>query len=310
MIHRSPIRIARDYNRALWLPVRWAHLVCAAIIGPVWALVGWFFEPSRRFWAAPIFLAAVLVPLVLPWDPRIRAATSAWLNPVGGDVKREIEAWQQYGGIGSLVIVSLLILLLDRPRGRRIADLAAAMSSAGLLTLLAKVVIGRPRPKYNDPFTFLWPGNQYPLVRGGHPVMMSTLSPGSSAELWSMPSSHTSAAAALTVFVSALYPRLRWLGVGMIGIVMIGRTMLGDPPAHWPSDVIAGACIGWLGSGFVVRYSLGSALLDRLFLTGRTSARRADRISRSPAAARPPADRPAAGSPQESQKDQPESITR
>lgn len=259
MVHRSPIRIARDYNRGLAPPVRWVHVAWAAAGRPVAELVAWCFDPERRFWAAPALLASVLIPLVLPWDPAISAAASGWVSKhLGGDITRELGAWQQYGGMTSIILTVALILILDRSKAWRLPDLVASVGFTALATTILKAFFGRPRPKYHDPFCFLWPGGEYPIARDGNPpFFVSALSPQARAELWSMPSSHTSAAAALSVFIIALYPPLRGVCAVLVCIVIIGRTMVGTDPAHWPSDVIAGACLGWIVGGASVRYSLG-----------------------------------------------------
>ena len=60
-------------------------------------------------------------------------------------------------------------------------------------------------------------------------------------DLWSMPSSHTSAACALACVLARLYPRLIPLMVLLAALVGTARVVLG---AHYPSDVIVGATLG------------------------------------------------------------------
>ncbi|MGQ0629169.1 MAG: phosphatase PAP2 family protein, partial [Phycisphaerales bacterium] len=59
--------------------------------------------------------------------------------------------------------------------------------------------------------------------------------------LEAMPSRHAAFAALCAVFLMVHYPRLRWLAVGLAGVVCAARVLTG---AHWPSDVAAGAAIG------------------------------------------------------------------
>ena len=265
MIHRSPIRIARDYNRGLAPPVRWAHICWAATLGPAWKAAAWCFEPTRRSWAAPILLSGIFLPVLLPLDGAISRSASGWVNThLGGDITREIAAWQQYGGLPSVLVVALLVWILDPARARRLADLAAACLLNSVATTLLKVFFSRPRPKYGDSHFFAWPFGEYPILRSGEPRLITAMSPAARAELWSMPSSHTSAAVALSVFVVALYPRLRPLCLVLVLVVAIGRTTLGVDPAHWPSDVLAGGCVGWFFGGLAVHHSLGTRVLDLL----------------------------------------------
>jgi undecaprenyl-diphosphatase len=66
-----------------------------------------------------------------------------------------------------------------------------------------------------------------------------------------MPSSHTSAAAALGIALAIMYPRLTWLMVGLVAIVAIARVTFG---AHYPSDVVAGATVGLLVTWAVMQW--------------------------------------------------------
>jgi membrane-associated phospholipid phosphatase len=235
MVHRSAIRIARDYNRALSPPVRWAHIAWAAVVRPILDIIAWAFHPARSNWAAPALVALILLPIVLPRDRAISHILSRDIGrALGGDIRREIEAWQQFGGVVSIVVVAVLIAALDPRNLRRIADLAAATISTSLAVTFVKILVGRPRPKYDDPEAFSWLFGRYPVLRNGEPTLMHSLSAGLRSELWSMPSSHTSAGAALAVCVSTFYPVLRPLCLVLVVIVMIGRTTVGDPPAHSP----------------------------------------------------------------------------
>jgi membrane-associated phospholipid phosphatase len=264
MVWRSPIRMAHDYNRTLWAPVRWSHVLWAATGAAVLEALSWCFHPVRRYWAGPLLIAAVFTPIVMPFDHAISHEIRGWFASWGGDIRREIQAWQQYGAVGSLIFAALVIGLLDAAKVRRVWDLALGALGTVVACNFIKMFVGRPRPKYDDAATFLWPGGEYPITRDAGPIIVSAIDGRAGAELWSMPSSHTAAAAALSVFLVALYPRLRWLGLAMVGVVAVGRTMAGNPPAHWPSDVIVGGCLGWLVSGTVVRHGLGVAIVEAI----------------------------------------------
>ncbi|GMV25168.1 MAG: hypothetical protein AMXMBFR58_11990 [Phycisphaerae bacterium] len=239
-------------------------------------IAAWLTDSRRRFWAVPLVLIALGILVVLPADPAIGSTLRSWGSRLGGDIRRAVETWQQFGDVVSVIVIGVIILLLD-PRGaRRLPDLVAATGFTSLAALVVKVSVGRPRPKYDDPFMFLWPGGVYPITPrdGGPPVLAAAWESATRAELWSMPSSHTSAAAALSVFVATVYPRLRWLAVAMVAVVMAGRTMIGAPPAHWPSDVVIGAAIGWLIAGTVMRFGVGCGIVEAIgrMARGRTHA--------------------------------------
>lgn len=216
-------------------------------------------------WLGWLALGAALAALLVPID----GAVARWCRSlrIGGDVRRELEALQQYGAVSSLVIVSAVIWSLDRARRRRLADLALGVLAAGVAVSLAKVLFGRPRPEHSDPLCFLGPFGQYPLdVRGPDGTTQTVLRHswefwrGISSDLWSMPSSHTAYAVVLSVFLAGLYPRLRVLAVALACLVGLCRVLFG---AHYPSDVIAGAAVGLAVGTGVVHAGAGSTLLAR-----------------------------------------------
>jgi membrane-associated phospholipid phosphatase len=141
------------------------------------------------------------------------------------------------------------------PRWRtRLADATAAVLLSIAVTHAAKMLIGRPRPKFNDPDYFCGPFGAYPvkhgLVASGWEVWR-----GISSDLASMPSSHTSAAMTLAVVLAWFYPRLRWLLVFLVITVGVARVIL---QAHYPADVAAGATLGYLAAIFALSGRWGS----------------------------------------------------
>lgn len=255
---RSRLGTARDYNRALVAPIRGAHLAAAAVADAVGLVRGFVWRPDRRAWAVPaLFIGLGL--LVMPLDGAINSMLRG--TRLGGDVRRELEAWQQFGGVGSLVFAAVLIWLLDPARRRRLADLALAAAGTGLVCWVVKMSCGRARPKFGDPE--LWTG---PI--GGHPIEGSVVRAAEfwrdgASDLWAMPSSHTAAAAALAAFLAVVYPRLRLVGIVMIGLVAFARLALSDKGSHWASDVIIGGTLGYTIAFWVATLGLGQRLLDR-----------------------------------------------
>jgi membrane-associated phospholipid phosphatase len=235
------VRMASDYNRALAPPVRFAHIALAAIadwFGPLWTAL---FTTDRRRWAIPLALAPLAFLLVYPFDgliqSAVRAVTSSLLS---GDLRREWESWQQFGAVGSLLFVSAAIFLLDRPRARRLLDLYATSLFALLIYNALKLGIGRPRPKFDDPSTILGPWGAYPL--GPDKGVLHAWERGAGSDLWSLPSSHTVAAVILAWFLIRMYPALWPLCAFCAALVGAGRLVFN---AHWASDVIVGALLGF-----------------------------------------------------------------
>ncbi len=168
---------------------------------------------------------------------------------VNGDFKRELEMLQQFGDLATTIIAILIVLLLDPAetaiKVRRICDWVGAALASGLLAHALKVLIGRPRPLFADPLHATGPVGKYPVeLKDGSVALIHSwdYSSGVANDLWSMPSSHAMAAACMATVLTALYPRLRWLAVAIVGIVCLARVLL---QAHYPSDVFVGAGLGW-----------------------------------------------------------------
>jgi membrane-associated phospholipid phosphatase len=261
----SGLRDARDYNRGLAWPVRMAHYgwaVARPVVAPV---VAWARDPSRRVWATPLLVCVLLFPIVYRLDPWF-LAWQAWAKErMGGDFRREFEALQQYGQGVSTLLIAVVVWLQDPKRRRRLADWVAALVVAGVVVNLMKMLIGRPRPKYGDPFYWLGPLGQYPVDRmvDGEPVGIRhawEFWGGISSDLWSMPSSHTCYVVIMAVVIGTLYPRLRWIVGGVAVIVGVGRIMTGG---HWASDVLVGAALGLAIGGMAMERGWGQRFLDR-----------------------------------------------
>lgn len=198
----------------------------------------------------------------VPLDGSVR--DFLWTRRVGGDVKRELEFLQQFGAISSIVLIALAILLLDpadgRLKWRRIADIAGAAALSGLIGNFLKMFFGRPRPLFDDPMHLLGPLGKYPVeTPSGGVRLMSAWELGAKgvSDLWSIPSSHAMAGACLAFCLSALYPKLRPLSVALAVIVCSARVLLN---AHYVSDVLIGAALGWMIAAFALRKELGSRL--------------------------------------------------
>lgn len=209
-------------------------------------------RPLPRFWWAWALLGVGATFALLPLDGQV----AAWARTIdiGGDIRREMEVIQQFGSFTSLLVAGVVIWAMD-PRWRvRLLDAAAAVSTSTLVTHAAKMLIGRPRPKFDDPTYFCGPFGAYPVKPG---VVASgwEIWRGISSDLASMPSSHTSAAMTLGVVLAWFYPRLRWLMVFFVVVTGVSRVLL---RAHYPADVAAGATLGYLAALFALSGQWGS----------------------------------------------------
>lgn len=194
-------------------------------------------------WAA-LGLGVALAAAVFPFDGAISGAARGLGSRLGGDVVRELEAVQQFGAFGSLVIVAAFVWALDPGRRRRLLDLAVAAAWSGVVVQALKMAVGRPRPKFGDPGVLLGPFGAYPVAGADPPGVWHAWEAwrGISSDLWSMPSSHTAAAVALAVYLGVVYPRVRPVVVALAAVVGASRVVLG---AHYASDVAVGAAVGF-----------------------------------------------------------------
>jgi membrane-associated phospholipid phosphatase len=282
----ATVSIVRDYNRALPAPIRWMHVIAAGLGAVVRPAIDWTCAPTRRHWALPLAIGVVaflLGPILFGGAIDLFLARLARTESLGGDPRRELETLQQWGALGSIVIASVIIWRMDRRRAGRLLDWFAALLMLIPIVTLMKMLIGRPRPRagipiqgasdgpllstithpgqlHDFPGEILWPWGAWPIP--GHGVRHAwEIGAGISSDLWSMPSSHTAYAVAMSVFISLVYPRLRVLAIVMATIVGAARVILG---AHYPSDVVVGACVGYAVAYPCIRHRWGSRALRLL----------------------------------------------
>ena len=141
-------------------------------------------------------------------------------------------AYTKLGDAGMVWIVLSLLLLLH-PKTRKAGALALAAMAAGLIctNLTLKPLVHRVRP-------WLVVEGLTTLVQEGDPH--------------SFPSGHTCAAFAAAVSWSGLATKRRWKGLILAAAVVMGFSRL-YVGVHFPSDVLAGACVGWLCADMVRR---------------------------------------------------------
>lgn len=257
----SDFDISRDYNRGLARPVRFFHMAHGLVYLVFGPWIRWLGDPVRSWWTTPPLVGLLMLPILLRLDwPIARLAAH---HPPRGDLKRELEAIQQFGQGVSLVVIMTAIWLLDPSKRRRLLDLAAAAASTGLLVLFLKMMIGRPRPRpaFNDPLYFLGPLGEYPVKEGVGVRHAWEFWKGISSDLWSMPSSHTAYAVVMAIFLSRMYPRIKPLAITLASIVGLARVWLS---AHYPSDVLVGALAAFSLAPRAIDRSWGQAVLDRV----------------------------------------------
>ncbi len=210
-------------------------------------------DPTRLRWP---YLAAFVGVLGLTF------ALDQWLGSgLGflrrGDIERELAALGQWGQFSSLVIVGVILVCVQPVRWRRVFDLALAAAVVWAVSVLFKLGLGRARPKHDDPYVF----DGWFLDSGDSTAIREAVAT-SHYDFASFPSSHTSAAVALSVFVAMVWPRLGFFALGMAVIVGCSRFVFA---AHWASDIVGGALIGFLVGYPIIRGFVGVRLLDAVW---------------------------------------------
>ncbi|MFG2976576.1 phosphatase PAP2 family protein [Streptomyces sp. NPDC048331] len=190
-----------------------------------------------------LLAAAVLPALVVRsdvTDPPFQGLDDRWLRWMGGPHEGIYLAAARVldligGPVGSLIPLSVLVLLLIRRRWVSAGFLPAAVLGGNMLVIQGlKHLVDRPRPAD-------------PLVRVDH---------------GSFPSGHAATAALLVVLLGVLLVpvarrRAWWIGGTVFTLAMMwSRTWL---HAHWLSDTVAGAAAG-AGVGLVTWWLFGPAL--------------------------------------------------
>ena len=140
-------------------------------------------------------------------------------------------------GLGACAIIAAVVLL-DPEKRSRIGWLVGGSLGAGALASAAKMLVARSRPRAFD----LLNGDVWDTFGGWLPSERNT-------GLQSFPSSHTVTAVGLAVVLAAWYPRGRWLFATLAVLVGMNRIQC---LAHFPSDVFAGAALGWLAGSCCV----------------------------------------------------------
>jgi membrane-associated phospholipid phosphatase len=249
------IRISWEHNHSLALPIRAGHAIWW-----LWSPVHrWAGADRRRAWALPGLYGLIGVLALWPldaWAMGVVTAGGARTSlPIGGDIRRELEALQQFGQGGMTILVALAIWLLDPPNRRRLLDWLGAVGVAAVLAFGLKMLLGRPRPVLDEPDLLLGPLGMHPLPTDDGLIVTHAWAfwQEGAGKLWSMPSSHTVFAVVAAAMLAGWYPRLRWLMIVMAGLVALSRVAFG---AHYPSDVAAGVAVGLMAVGFARRWVL------------------------------------------------------
>lgn len=142
-------------------------------------------------------------------------------------------------GIGvAFVVITMVILDVRRRRWAPLFCAGGALAG-GLTANLFKLLIGRSRPRNFDlASTNVWDTFQDWLLLGA-----------GGSKWQSFPSAHAATAMGFAVTLSVVYPRGRWWFFTMAALVGLHRM---EVSAHYPSDVCAGAALGWIAGQLAI----------------------------------------------------------
>jgi undecaprenyl-diphosphatase len=184
-----------------------------------------------RGWLIPPLLLATLAALALAVDVPVAQWAAGRTYP---RVVRELMSLAEAFGHGvGVSIVLITVYTLDPTRRRALPRSILVVAAAGCGANLLKLLIARQRPGAAD----LLHADAWSTFAGWLPVARH----GSA--LQSFPSAHTATAVGLAMVLSSFYPQGRRLFFIFAAAVAVQR-VLGS--AHYPSDVLAGATVGWL----------------------------------------------------------------
>jgi len=182
-------------------------------------------------WRVPVVLSVLAIAALAIDIPFVRVFEEKQLPAsVDRTLKDALEICEGFGhGFGAALIV-IAALVLDPSKRRYWPWLWSSSLGVGLVANLMKLTVQRIRPRdFNWDFESVWSTFSKEANQGG--------------AMQSFPSAHTATAVGLALILTALYPRGKWFFAIMAGLVGMQRIA---SSAHFPSDVFAGATIGWL----------------------------------------------------------------
>lgn len=170
-----------------------------------------------------------------------------------GDVDQELRFFQQFGQVGSIILLVALVWCLQPPPIRRsLLDFGLAVALTSGIALICKMLTGRARPAFGSPDDFLGPW-------WNHENLESTWSQNGS-----LPSSHVAASAVMATWIWIVFPPIRWVAAVLLVLVAVARIRFGS---HWPSDILLGCILGITIASLCINRLLGTRLLDLIWRT-------------------------------------------
>ena len=194
-----------------------------------------------RLWLLPSVMGLLLASAALSIDMPVAQWAQGRQYP---RLVRELMSLAEAFGHGvGATLVLVTVFTLDPLRRRLLPRAVLAVIAGCCGANLVKLLVSRSRPAATNLASL----ESWQTFAGWLPF-------GHNGSAWqSFPSAHTATAVALSFVLAAFYPRGRFLFAAFAAAVGVQR-VLGS--AHYPSDVLAGAAIGWFCAVAVSRTRL------------------------------------------------------
>ena len=197
----------------------------------------------RRYWSIGLIMTGLAV-CVLPLDTQLAQPDN--FRGLPGDLKRFVHLSEIFAHGFGVIIVSVGIWLLVAEKRRFIPRIVmcAIWPSAGVH--LAKAMFGRYRPikYYDEKSQANLPADFAETWLGWLPN--NAINTGYASQ--SFPSAHTATVWGLAIGMAWVFPKGRWLFFTIAALASLQRV---TSFAHWPSDVLFGAAIGFVMAGAI-----------------------------------------------------------
>jgi membrane-associated phospholipid phosphatase len=202
-------------------------------------------HPSARRWLITWAIVVVALVALLSFEGKLDQILWSATQQAAGNKTRfnrlTSNLWIVFKAFGEpwmLLLIALFLAVYDRRHWLTAGGFGIATALAGGLSWLIRSIDGRYRPTHIDG------ASQWELFRGFH-----------DGRDLAFPSGHATAAFAAAAVLAYLSPKGRWFFGAVAAGTALSRVIDG---AHFYSDVLLGAALGWTVSWFTIGY------LDRL----------------------------------------------
>ena len=203
----------------------------------------WWRQPSWRLLCVA-GLSGLLTIANLSFDSSLSASVMGWHVP--GDLRKAINLSEVFAhGFGAAAILGTLLYLA--PQRRTVLYLAVLLTLlSGLTANGLKGIVVRVRPHSQESIRVSGTATAQPAEESSLEVVEASFW---DARQRSFPSGHAATAWGLAIGLTLAYPRGGWLFASFATLACFQRLSSG---AHFPSDVLAGACIAFLWAAILL----------------------------------------------------------